>query len=155
MVKRVSEKFFLAVAPKRYDLEEVAKGGINLIINNRPDGESHDQMPSAEIEAKARSLGMDYVHIPVVPAQISDEQITEMAEAIKQAGDSYILATCRTGMRAMIMYALAQAQIGVKSEDLMALGKATGFDLIEYRDRMTRLNEAHAAAEKAGAAAVG
>jgi len=59
---------------------------------------------------------MDYVHIPVVPAQISDEQITAMAEAIKQAGDGYILATCRTGMRAMTIFALAQAKIGVKHE---------------------------------------
>jgi len=58
MVKRVGDKIFIAVAPKRGngDIEEVAKGGINLIINNRPDGESDDQMSSAEIEATARAL---------------------------------------------------------------------------------------------------
>jgi len=58
MVKRVGDKIFIAVAPKRGkgDIEEVAKGGINLIINNRPDGESDDQMSSAEIEATARRL---------------------------------------------------------------------------------------------------
>jgi uncharacterized protein (TIGR01244 family) len=157
MVKRVSDRFFIAVAPKRgnYDIEEVAKGGINLIINNRPDGESHDQMSSAEIEANARALGMDYIHIPVVPAQITDQQITAMTEAIQQAGGGYILATCRTGMRAMIMFGLAQAQIGVKSEDLMAIAKSMGFDLIEHRDRMVQLNNAHAAAEEARAAAEG
>lgn len=157
MVKRVSEKFYVAVAPRRgkYDIEEVAKGGINLIINNRPDGESHDQMSSAEIEKNARALGMDYVHIPVVPTQISNEQITAMGEAIKQGGDGYILATCRTGMRSMIMFALAQAQIGVKSEDLMAIAKTMGFDLIDHRDRMVQLNNAHAEAEKAKATAEG
>ena len=88
MVKRISDKFFIVVAPKRGsdDIEQVAKGGINLIINNRPDGESADQMSSAEIEAKTRALGMDYVHIPVIPTQITDEQITAMGDAIKQAG---------------------------------------------------------------------
>jgi uncharacterized protein (TIGR01244 family) len=151
MVKRISDKFFIVVAPKRGsdDIEQVAKGGINLIINNRPDGETADQMSSAEVEAKTRALGMDYVHIPVVPTQITDEQISAMGEAIKQAGDGYILATCRTGMRAMIIYALAQAKIGVKSEDLMEIGKTMGFDLMDHRDRMVQLNNAYAAAEKA------
>jgi uncharacterized protein (TIGR01244 family) len=153
MVKRVTERFFIAVAPRRgkKDIEEVAKGGINLIINNRPDGESADQMSSAEIEADARAAGVDYVHIPVVPGQISDEQISAMAEAIKQAGDGYILATCRTGMRSMTMFSLVQAKAGVNFDDLLATAKTIGFDLIEYRDQMTLLNKAHAAAQKANA----
>lgn len=151
MVKRVSDRFFIAVAPKRgqKDVAEAGKGGINLIINNRPDGESADQMSSAEIEAEARAAGVDYIHIPVVPDQITDEQISAMDEAIKQGGDGYILATCRTGNRAMIMYALVQAKNGVKYGDLMALAKEIGFDLIEHRDRMMRLNSDHAEAQKA------
>jgi uncharacterized protein (TIGR01244 family) len=157
MVKRVGDKVFVAVAPKRgnYDIEEVAKGGINLIINNRPDGESPDQMSSAEIEAEARALGMDYVHIPVMPAKITDDQITAMVEAIKRGGDGYILVTCRTGMRAMIMYALAQSKIGVNSEPMIASAKAMGFDIMEHRERMIQLNKAYAEAEKAKAAAKG
>jgi len=150
MVKQVRDKFFIAVAPRRgqKDVEEAAKGGVKLLINNRPDGESADQMSSAEIEAAARASGMDYVHIPVVPGQISDEQISAMVEAIKSAGDGYILATCRTGMRSMIMFALAQAKIGAKYDDLFAIGKAIGFDLMDHRDRMIRL---YAEAEKAKA----
>jgi uncharacterized protein (TIGR01244 family) len=153
MVKRVGEKFFIAVAPKRgnKDIEEAAKGGINVIINNRPDGESEDQMSSAEIEAAAQAAGVEYIHIPVVPTEISDEQISAMADAIQQAGDRYVLATCRTGMRSMIMFALAQAKVGVEYGDLMGLAKEIGFDLIEHRDRMMRLNTAHAEAEKAKA----
>jgi uncharacterized protein (TIGR01244 family) len=157
MVKRIGDKFFIAVAPKRtnYDIEEVAKGGINLIINNRPDGESYDQMPSEEIEGQARALGMDYVHIPVIPTQITDDQITAMEEAIKRGGDGYILATCRTGMRALIMYALAHCKNGGNPEDMMAIGKKMGFDLIEHRERMIQLNRAYKEAEKAKAAAKG
>jgi uncharacterized protein (TIGR01244 family) len=117
MVKKVGDRFFIAVAPQRgkYDIEEAAKGGINLLINHRPDDDSTGgndllTMSSAEIEAQARAAGMDYIHIPVVPAQISDDQITATAEAIKQAGNGYILATCRTGMRALIMYSLAPSK---------------------------------------------
>jgi uncharacterized protein (TIGR01244 family) len=151
MVKHVRDKFFIAVAPRRGkgDIEEAAKGGVKLLINNRPDGESQDQMSSAEVEAAARAAGMDYVHIPVVSNQITDEQISAMADAIKQAGNNYILATCRTGMRSMIMYALAQAKSGAKYDDLFAVGKAIGFDLMDHRDRMIRLHEAHAEAAKA------
>jgi uncharacterized protein (TIGR01244 family) len=163
MVKRVGDRFFVAVAPQRgkYDIEEAAKGGITLLINNRPDDDSQNgndmlTMSSAEIEAQARAAGMGYIYLPVVPTQITDDQITAMGEAIKQGGDGYTLATCRTGMRALIMYALAQAKIGaVKAEDMMAFGKAMGFDLIEHRERMIQLNKAHEAAEKAKAAAKG
>jgi uncharacterized protein (TIGR01244 family) len=155
MVKRVGDRFFVAVAPQRgkYDIEEAAKGGITLLINYRPDDDSTGgndllTMSSAEIEAQARAAGMDYIHIPVIPTQISDDQITATVEAIKQAGDGYILATCRTGMRALIMYALAQSKIGaVKHEDMLAMGKAMGFDLIEHRERMIQFNKAHAAAK--------
>jgi uncharacterized protein (TIGR01244 family) len=83
---------------------------------------------------------MDYIHIPVVPGQISDDQITAMAEAIKQGGNGYILATCRIGMRAMIMYALAQSKIGVNCEGMIATAKAMGFDRMEHRERMLQLN---------------
>jgi uncharacterized protein (TIGR01244 family) len=163
MVKRVGDRFFVAVAPQRgkYDIEEAAKGGINLLINFRPDDDSTGgndllTMRSAEIEAQARAAGMDYIHIPVVPTQISDDQITATAEAIKQAGNGYILGSCRTGMRALIMYGLAQSKIGaVKPEDIVAMGKAMGFDLMEHRERMIQLNRAHAEAEKAKAAAKG
>jgi sulfide:quinone oxidoreductase len=153
MVKRVADRFFIAVAPRRgqKDVEEAARGGINLIINNRPDGEAEDQMSSAEIETAAQAVGVSYRHIPVVPNQIADEQIAAMDEAIRQAGDGYILATCRTGMRAMTMYALVQAKAGVKAEDLVAAAKTIGFDLIEYRERMIQLNKAHAEAQKAKA----
>lgn len=153
MVKHIRDKFYVAVAPRRghKDVEEAAKGGINLLINNRPDGESPDQMSSAEIEAAARAAGMDYVHIPIIPSKISDEQIDATVEALERAGDGYILATCRTGMRSLIMYSLAQAKIGKKYDDLLAVGKMIGFDMMDHRDRMMRLHTAHAEAEKAKA----
>lgn len=155
MVKHVADRFYIAVAPRKgkRDVEDAAKGGINLIINNRPDGESEDQMSSAEIEAEARAHGADYVHIPVVPGEITDEQIDAMDAAIKKVGDGYILATCRTGMRSMTMYALAKAKNGEKFDNLLGIAKIIGFDLIEYREKMVQLNKAHAEAEKAKAAA--
>jgi uncharacterized protein (TIGR01244 family) len=159
MVKRVGDKFFIAVAPQRgkYDIEEAAKGGITFLINNRPDDDSQNgndmlAMSSAEVEAQARAAGMGYIYLPVVPTKITDDQITAMGEAIKQGGDGWILATCRTGMRALIMYALAQSKIGaVKPEDMMALGKKMGFDLIEHRERMIQLNRAYTEAQEAKA----
>jgi len=60
-----------------------------LIINNRPDGESDDQMSRRKSK---RQPGAWHGLCPYSSGsgQISDEQITAMAEAIKQAGDGYI-----------------------------------------------------------------
>ena len=102
-------------------------GKFRTIINHRRDGEEPGQPSSAEIEAAARQLGLDYVHIPVVPGQVSDQQVAEFARVISSKPGP-VLAFCKTGTRAATLWALSQA--GKRSADeILGAARAAGYDL--------------------------
>lgn len=104
------------------------------IINNRPDSEEPGQPTSAEIEAAARKLGLDYVHIPVIPGQIGDEQVEAFAKAMVERPGTK-LAFCRTGFRAASLWALSQAGRQSPAEILSAAAQA-GYDLAPLEPRL-------------------
>lgn len=114
------------------DVELAKAMGIALIVNNRPEGESPDQTPGAEIEAAARAAGIAYVAIPVTHAGFSEPQVTAMAKALEGAGGG-ILAYCRSGTRSTLLWALAEASTGADPEDLARAAAQAGYDLAPVR----------------------
>jgi uncharacterized protein (TIGR01244 family) len=120
------------------DLAEAKADGVSLVINNRPEGESDDQVPGAEIEAAARGLGMDYVAIPVTHAGFSGPQVEAMAEALGGANGK-ILAYCRSGTRSTLLWALAEASKGADLEALTAQAAEAGYDVSPVRPLMDML----------------
>jgi uncharacterized protein (TIGR01244 family) len=108
------------------------------VINNRPDGESDDQVTGAAIEAEARRLGLDYVAIPVTHAGFSAPQVEAMAAALDRASGG-ILAYCRSGTRSTLLWALARARAGDDLEQLTATAAAAGYDLSPVRPLMDML----------------
>jgi len=58
------------------------------------------------IEAKAKSLGLQYVYLPVVSGAITPDQVIEMARLLKTLPNP-ILAFCRSGARSSNLYQLA------------------------------------------------
>jgi sulfide:quinone oxidoreductase len=104
------------------------------IINNRPDAEEPGQPGSAQIEAEARLLGLDYVHLPVVPGKITDEQAAAFGAAIA-ARKRPILAFCRTGTRSATLWALSQS--GKRSpEEIIETAAAAGYDLSALKPKL-------------------
>ena len=120
------------------DLDEAKTLGVGLIINNRPEGESDDQVPGAEIEAAARALGMDYVAIPVTPAGFSGPQVAAMAAALANS-DGKVLAYCRSGTRSTLLWALAQARQGAELDAVTAQAADAGYDVSPVRPLMDML----------------
>lgn len=115
------------------ELPELARE-FRTIINARPDAEEPGQASSAELEAAAREAGLEYVHIPVVPGQIKDEQVARFAKALADTPGAK-LAFCRSGMRAASLWALSQA--GTRSaDDIVAAAKEAGFDLSALKPRL-------------------
>lgn len=109
-------------------------GTFGTLINNRPDAEEPGQPSSAEIEAAARKLGMGYVHIPVVPGQISDAQVRAFARALEEIPGSK-LAFCRTGTRSTTLWALSSA--GKKGTDqILSAAQQAGYDLSALKPRI-------------------
>jgi uncharacterized protein (TIGR01244 family) len=106
--------------------------GVSLIVNNRPEGESPDQVPGAEIEAAAHAAGIGYVAIPVTHAGFSEPQVQAMAAALEGASGP-VLAYCRSGTRSTLLWALAEASKGADPDELAAAAARAGYDVSPIR----------------------
>jgi uncharacterized protein (TIGR01244 family) len=107
---------------------EAKARGVTLIINNRPEGESADQVSGAEIEAAARAAGIDYVAIPVTHAGFSEAQVNAMWAAL-EGTPGPVLAYCRSGTRSTLLWALAQSSRGEHPAVLAEKAAGAGYDL--------------------------
>ena len=119
-----------AVAPQiaPADMAEAAAQGYRLVINNRPDGEAADQPSSADVASAAQAAGLGYAYIPV-RGMPSADQVRDMAAAV-EAAPGPVLAFCRSGTRSITIWALGEAELAARTpEDLIALGRAAGYDL--------------------------
>lgn len=128
-------------ASPQIGLAEVAAAkslGVTLIINNRPEDESADQVPGPEIEAAARAAGIDYVAIPVTHAGFSEPQVEAMAAALAGAAGP-VLAYCRSGTRSTLLWALARAAHGADPDALAAAAGQAGYDLGPIRSLLDML----------------
>lgn len=138
MFRKIDDKTY---ASPQIGIAEVAYAkalGIGLIINNRPEGESDDQTPGAEIEAAASAAGIAYVAIPVSHAGFSMPQVEAMQRALAQAEEAQgtgapVLAYCRSGTRSTLLWALAQARSGAAPDEIAAKAAAAGYDIAPIR----------------------
>jgi len=146
MFRQIVEGLFASPQIGLAEVEQARAQGITLIINNRPEDESPDQTPGAEIEAAARGAGIDYVAIPVTHAGFSEPQVAAMAAALEQATGP-VLAYCRSGTRSTLLWALARASRGASPDELAAAAAGGGYDVAPIRPLLDML------AGRAGAAA--
>jgi len=114
------------------DIAVLAAQGFRSIINNRPDGEEAGQTASATLAAAAKQAGLDYRHIPVVPGQLQDSQVTAFAAALADL-PAPVLAFCRTGTRSSTLWAL---QATGSADNILETARAAGYDLSGLRPRL-------------------
>lgn len=132
MFRQLSDHVYASPQIGPAEVAEAARMGIGLVINNRPEDESDDQVPGAEIEAAARAAGLDYVAIPVTHAGFSEGQVKAMAAALASS-DKPVLAYCRSGTRSTLLWALAEASGGESPAALSAAAAAAGYDVTPVR----------------------
>jgi len=89
------------------DIGEIAALGFTGIINNRPDGEEIGQPTSSELEAEANRNGLWFLHIPVMPGVLTDEDVHRLNTALRNS-EGLILAFCRSGTRSTNLWKAAQ-----------------------------------------------
>lgn len=143
MFRKLSETVYASPQIDIAQVGEAAAQGIVLIVNNRPEGESDDQTPGAEIEAAARAAGLGYVAIPVTHAGFSEPQVKAMAQALASAGGP-TLAYCRSGTRSTLLWALAEASQGADPDSLAAGAAGAGYDIGPVRAMVNMLAAAKA-----------
>lgn len=85
------------------DIARLKEQGFSTIFCNRPDDESAQQTPFAEIALEARKHGMEAVHLPVTPGKITAEDRAAFAELYAHAPKP-VFAYCRTGTRAEALW---------------------------------------------------
>lgn len=120
------------------DVAAAKAAGIELIINNRPDGEDPASPQSADIEAAAQAQGMAYLAIPIGHSGFSEVQVDQMVDALDSA-DGGILAYCRSGTRSTLLWALAQAKIGATPDAIAQAAMAAGYDVSPIRPMLDML----------------
>lgn len=128
MFRQLSDRVYASPQIGTAEVAEAARLGVGLIINNRPEGESDDQVPGDEIRAAAESAGLGYVAIPVTHAGFSEGQVKAMAAALAST-DKPVLAYCRSGTRSTLLWALAQASAGDSPDEIAAAAGAAGYDV--------------------------
>lgn len=136
--RRLSGSMFASPQIGTGDIAQAKALGVTLIVNNRPEGESADQVPGPDIEAAARAAGIDYLAIPVTHAGFSHPQVTALADALDRA-DGPVLGYCRSGTRSTLLWALARASKGDDPEALASAAAAAGYDLGPIRPAMDAL----------------
>ncbi len=118
------------------DLEEVARRGFRAVICNRRPGEAEDHPDDRELSRRAAELGLEWCCIPVVPGEYSEADIEAFGAALERL-PTPILAFCRSGKRAVHLWAHARSQ-GESCDipALLAAARAAGHDLEEHRPRL-------------------
>lgn len=138
MFRKLTDTIYVSPQIGLDEIAEAARIGIKLIINNRPEGESDDQLPGPAVEAAARTVGVDYVAIPVTHSGFSEPQVAAMAKALNEA-EGPVLAYCRSGTRSTLLWALSEASQGGDPDALTNMAAKAGYDANPVRPLMDML----------------
>ncbi len=109
------------------DITEIAKQGFKTIFCHRPDGEAPDQPNFEEIDSAAKKLGIVVKYLPVTMGKISDADIDKFSNSFDEAAKP-LLSYCRSGMRAITLWSLKEAD-KISLPELLNIGKKAGFDM--------------------------
>ncbi len=127
-IKRVSESFAVSGQVQLRDVAALQAAGFRSLICNRPDGEDADQPAFEEIASAARAAGLEVHYIPVVTGKVEDSDVNAFARAYETAPKP-VFGYCRSGMRAVTLWALAQAGAGQPLPTILGAARGAGYDI--------------------------
>lgn len=133
--KSLSADFSVASQLTESDLARAAAEGFTGIICNRPDGEEAGQPKAAAMADAAARHGLGFTHIPVTSANITETDLARLSQALTDATGP-VLAYCRSGTRAAMLWALAKADT-LPVSDILRATAAAGYDLESLRPRLS------------------
>jgi len=137
-IKSITPALSVAAQMQVQDFGIAASQGFKSIIYLRPDNESNDQPAREELQTAAEANGMSWAWIPVVPGQISDENIDEFGALLNDLPGP-VLSFCRTGTRAATLWALVEAG-KLSADKILEVTAAAGYDLSALKGRLTTVS---------------
>lgn len=132
MFRKIDDSISVAGQITPADIQEAARLGFAMIVNNRPDDEQPGQPSGAEMQAAAEAAGLAYRAIPITHAGFSRPQVDAMQAALAEATGP-VLAFCRSGTRSTFVWALARAAEGDDGDMLAAKAAGAGYDISPIR----------------------
>ena len=119
-----------AIAPQTTldDIEVIRDRGFRSILNARPDDETGDYLRSGDAAKAARALGLEYAHAPAANHAMFDPDTVDRFEKALVELPNPVLAHCKSGTRAAILWALVAARHLHVNDVILILNKA-GQDL--------------------------
>ncbi|WJG10799.1 TIGR01244 family sulfur transferase [Aliiglaciecola sp. LCG003] len=136
-MKEIAENFSCSGHLDEGTLRELKQKGVTTIINARYDDEESGQTDSDEIKCLVESLGMKYFHIPVKPLNYSQQDIDQFHSALPTGNDK-AHGFCRTGTRALHLWALAKAK-NTKVQDIISMCADQQCDLSAISQMMKKI----------------
>lgn len=133
-IKPLTSDFSVGPQIASGDIAALAKRGFRSLLSNRPDGEAPDQPEWALLKAEAVEHGMKTAHAPVVASAISDSDVASFRNMLKVLPRP-VIAFCRTGTRAVMLWALADEE-GLSADERIRIAAAAGYDLEPLRARL-------------------
>ena len=133
-MRQLHNNLYVAGQITAAEIAELARQGVKLIINNRPDGEELTQLPHEQAAQIAAEHGIEYRYLPMANGQpLPPNLVTEFRAALEQESGA-ILAHCRSGMRSSVIWALgAIAANEISVDEAISQGVAAGIPLQNAR----------------------
>lgn len=122
----LTERFSVMSQITPADIPELAAQGFRTLIDNRPNSEIDPAQGSEAMRKAAQDAGMEFLYIPFVPGQVTEEMVQEFAQALDRSEP--VLAYCRSGTRSTTLWALASAG-HMPAETIIANAATAGYDL--------------------------
>ncbi|XQW83884.1 TIGR01244 family sulfur transferase [Thalassotalea piscium] len=126
-IQQLSKYVYIADQVNTSDIETLKALGIHAVINNRPDNEEVGQPLSDELSKSMKASGIEYAYLPITPCVYTETNIEEFS-VLFNAMKKPILLFCRTGNRAVNLWALSQMNKYGK-KNVIDKAKNIGFDV--------------------------
>jgi len=138
--RQVTPAFSVAGQLSVEDIKRAAAKGYTLIINNRPDGEGGpDQPTSAELEQAAKEAGIDYLYTPFRSGHVTEEAFNQ-TKMVLNKHEGKTLSFCRSGTRAITVWAMAQSALGnMHPDEAIQAARKAGYNLGRQRQTLQTL----------------
>jgi uncharacterized protein (TIGR01244 family) len=142
----ITEGVFVTSQLKPENVSALRREGIATVIDIRPDGEAANQPSSSQIGTASRRARMRFHYIPVPHESIPEKAVAELDKALSEQAKPVVL-YCRTGRRAVRLFALVQASRsdGPESGEILQMVRNAGFSADDLKEEIAqRLSHRHA-----------
>lgn len=124
----VTPEFAIGPQVSAEDFERLRASGFASVLNARPDDELGPYLVSQDAEPLARANGLAYAHSPTENHSIFEPEVIDRFERALVELPKPIFAHCKTGTRAVILWALVASRHRAV-ENVIATLRAAGQEL--------------------------